>query len=243
MGIAPLVAVSTSGYVREKTGVANHLLPQTYTRALLAAGVMPVLVPSTVDTASLRSLYERVDGIVVSGGGDVSPRFSGLDSCELVYGVEDVRDETEINLIRWAHEDDKPLLGICRGLQVMNVTFGGTLIMDIPTEIGTSVTHLVGAHASQRKLLLHSIEIESDSKVNSSLGTGKVEVNSIHHQAIKTLGEGMRSFAHAPDGIVEGIEIPDARFFVGVQWHPEELVEFHPQMRALFQQFAEAVCQ
>lgn len=243
MGIAPLVAVSTSGYVREKTGVANHLLPQTYTRALLAAGVMPVLVPSTVDTASLRSLYERVDGIVVSGGGDVSPRFSGLDSCELVYGVEDVRDETEINLIRWAHEDDKPLLGICRGLQVMNVTFGGTLIMDIPTEIGTSITHSMGAHASQRKLLLHSVEIQSDSKVNPSLGTGNVEVNSIHHQAIKTLGEGVHPFAYAPDGVIEGIEIPDARFFVGVQWHPEELVEFHPQMRALFQQFAEAVCQ
>lgn len=242
MGFVPLVAVSTSGYVREKTGVANHLIPQSYTKALLAAGVMPVLVPSTHDPHALRSLYEKVDGIVVSGGGDVNPRFSGMDSCELVYGVEDVRDDTELNLIRWAREDDKPILGICRGLQVMNVAFGGTLIMDIPTEIGTSVTHTIGTIAHQRKTLLHSIEIDSDAKVNPSLGAGKIEVNSIHHQAIKDLGEGLRPFAYAPDGLIEGIELPDAHFFVGVQWHPEELVEFYPQMRALFQQFADAVC-
>ncbi len=242
MGLAPLVAVTTSSYIREKTGVPNHLLPQAYTRALLTCGVMPVLVPSTHDTHALRALYERVDGIVISGGGDVNPRFSGLEACDLVYGVEDDRDQTEMTLIQWAHEDDKPLLGICRGQQIINVTFGGTLIMDIPSETGTSVTHSVGSAAHQRKMLLHTVELASDSKVVPSLGTGLLEVNSIHHQGIKTLGSGLRPFAFAPDGIIEGVEIPDARFFVGVQWHPEELFDFSPAMQKLFQQFAEAVC-
>ncbi|MBZ0308286.1 MAG: gamma-glutamyl-gamma-aminobutyrate hydrolase family protein [Anaerolineae bacterium] len=242
MGLVPLVAVTTSNYIREKTGVPNHLLPQAYTRALLACGVMPVLVPSTHNIHALRSLYERVDGILISGGGDVNPRFSGLESCDLVYGVEDARDETELSLVRWAHEDDKPLLGICRGQQVINVALGGTLIMDIPTETGSTVTHMVGTAAHQRKMLLHTVELAADSRISTMLGTGSLEVNSIHHQGIKNLGNHLRAFATAPDGIIEGIEIPDACFFVGVQWHPEELFDFSPPMQMLFQQFAEAVC-
>jgi putative glutamine amidotransferase len=242
MGIAPLVAVTTSSYIRENSGVLTHLLPQAYTRALLACGVMPVLVPSTENPEALRSLYERVDGILISGGGDVNPRYSGRDSCDLVYDVEDARDTTEINLIRWAYEDNKPLLGICRGQQVMNIAFGGTLIMDIPSETESSITHRIGSTAAERKMLLHTVEVASNSTVKPSLGTGLVEVNSIHHQAIKELGRELRPFAYAPDGLIEGVEIPGAHFFVGVQWHPEELFEFHPQMQALFQQFAEAVC-
>jgi putative glutamine amidotransferase len=241
----PLIAVSMTRGTRQETGVPMTFLYEAYTRALGASGVTPLLIPSTLGEDALRELYERVDGIVLTGGGDVNPSCSGLEAADdefaLATEIDESRDFTEMTLARWAYEEDKPLFGICRGHQVMNVALGGTLLMDIPHEVGTAVTHSLGSLQPDRMKLLHTVEVENGSCLSKAVGSGTVSVNSIHHQAVRDLAPGLHATAHAPDGIIESIEAPGARYFLGVQWHPEELFENHPAMRALFQSFADSL--
>jgi putative glutamine amidotransferase len=143
--------------------------------------------------------------------------------------------------VRLAHQNDKPLLGICRGIQVMNVAMGGTLILDIPAQVGDAVTHQVESTPKWRKAILHDVEIDSQSRLAEAVGAETLPVNSIHHQAVKMVAKSLRVTACASDGVIEGLEDPTRRFFLGVQWHPEEIYFDSPRMQALFQSFGDVM--
>ena len=239
---APLVAVSMARG-RYTNGVPIHFLSEAYTRALTASGAVPLLIPSTLTEDALRVIYERVDGLLMSGGGDVNPATYECEPSELSTDIDNFRDFTEETLVKWAYTEDKPLFGICRGSQIMNVALGGTLIQDIPSTVGTTITHRLAnmTDPAKRKEILHSIDVQPNTRLASIMQKNQVPVNSIHHQAIDKLATGLCITAHAPDGIIEALEAPGARFFLGVQWHPEEIFELSPEMQALFRAFVESI--
>lgn len=216
-------------------------LRSTYPHAVAVAGGVPVVVPPIRDS-SLRSIYERLDGLILSGGGDIDPIHYGAASISpFTDEIDRERDEVEIQLARWAIEDNKPLLAICRGQQVLNVALGGTLIQDIREEVPRALRH-----ESPTELwfdrLMHPITLVADSPLIQAMRglSDRIEVNSLHHQAIKDLAPGLTITACADDGIIEGVAFPNRRFALGVQWHPEALVDQHPPMKALFESLVEA---
>jgi putative glutamine amidotransferase len=172
---------------------------------------------------SPRALMGLLDGLVLTGGGDVDPVLYGEPRHETVDDAEPGRDEFEIDLAMRAVAADLPLLAICRGAQVLNVAAGGSLVQDIPSAIPSALTHSVGQPADG---VAHDVTVAIGSHLHEALGpavdaTATCRVNSRHHQSIGRLGAGLVATAAAPDGVVEAIESPDARFCVGVQWHPE----------------------
>lgn len=172
---------------------------------------------------SPRAVLQTIDGVMLTGGGDVDPAFYGEDRHASVEDAEPGRDEFEIDLARRAMEADYPILAICRGSQVLNVAAGGTLVQDIPTAVSTDLPHSL---REPRDTIAHEIRIASDSRLHEVLGPAvdpscACRVNSRHHQAVGRLGQHLVASATAPDGVIEGIEAPGASFCVGVQWHPE----------------------
>ncbi len=200
------------------------------------------MIPFPLEMPTLRRIYERLDGIVLSGGGDVDPaRYSAESVSPYTEGIDSGRDEAEIQLVRWAVEDDRPLLAICRGIQVLNVALGGTLIQDIREEVIHSLRH----EAPTDKWFViptHMVTVAPDSRLGMALGLAdhRLAVNSLHHQAVGTIAPGLQVVAHADDGIIEGLELPEKRFVIGVQWHPEALVDEHPPMHRLFEALVRA---
>jgi putative glutamine amidotransferase len=186
---------------------------------------------------SPRKVLGEIDGLLLTGGGDVDPALYGEDRHDSVEDAEPGRDEFEIDLARRAIEANLPLLAICRGAQVLNVAAGGTLVQDIPTSLGASLPHSV---TEPKDAIAHDITVTPGSVLERILGgtasAATCRVNSRHHQAVGRIGQGLVASATAPDGVVEAIEKPDARFCLGVQWHPENFWrsgEFSP----LFQRF------
>jgi putative glutamine amidotransferase len=172
---------------------------------------------------SPRGVLQTIDGVLLTGGGDVDPAFYGEDRHETVADAEPGRDEFELDLARRAMEEDVPLLAICRGAQVLNVAAGGTLVQDIPSAVTTELTHRL---TEPKDCVAHDITVDADSRLRSALG-GTVtascacRVNSRHHQSVGKLGRNLKASATAADGVIEGIEASDATFCLGVQWHPE----------------------
>jgi putative glutamine amidotransferase len=192
-----------------------------YRRAVIAAGAEAVdLVPGT------RAL-PAVDGLLLPGGWDVDPYFYGEVRDDKVLETDPELDETEISLFHQAREREIPVLGICRGQQVINVAMGGTLVQHLE---GHEVRELGRSH------LAHAIEVDPSSELGRAAGEHKVRVNSLHHQAIKRLGEGLQQSARGEDGTVEGVETDDG-LIVAVQCHPEELTVDMPWARVLFERF------
>ena len=190
---------------------------------------------------SPRALVNDLDAVLLTGGGDIDPVFYGEDRHPTVDDAEPGRDEFELDLARRAMSADLPLLAICRGAPVLNVAAGGTLLQDIASAFTTDVAHSV---QEPRNADAHSVHIEAGSRLARALGpavdaTSRCRVNSRHHQSVNRLGAGLKASARADDGVVEAIERPDARFCVGVQWHPEnfwQTGEFAP----LFESFVAA---
>jgi gamma-glutamyl-gamma-aminobutyrate hydrolase PuuD len=174
---------------------------------------------------------ERLDGLLLTGGGDIDASEFDEENHPQVYNVDPKRDGMELTLTREALQRNIPVLGICRGLQVMNVAMGGNLIQ-----------HLEGHDDSNshRNNIAHQIRILEGTKLHQILGKTNAGVNSFHHQAVKDLGNRLIATAWSPDKIIEGIEIPDADYFIGVQWHPEEFVDFGKDFQALFDSFVAA---
>lgn len=191
----------------------------TYIDSILEAGGTPVLVPLLDDESLLRSIYENVDGLLIPGGEDVDPKWYGEERHPKLGNVSALRDEVEIKLVRWAHADNKPVLGVCRGLQVINVALGGSLYQDIPSQASGADEHFNAV----RDAAAHEVEVKPDSKLCSLLGAARLKVNSFHHQAVKELAAPLAVNAQAADGIVEGFEEPSRRFFLALQCHPELL--------------------
>jgi putative glutamine amidotransferase len=219
----------------------RHTLAETYIAAMLAAGASPVIIPSTGDAAAIYAIYRKLDGLLLSGGVDVHPRHYG----EEMNGTEEVdenRDATEIMITRWALEDNLPILGICRGIQVLNVAAGGTLWQDIASQLpDVSQDHRESAMRRQRDYIAHPVNLEADSRLAALLGTTKVEANTLHHQAVKDPAQGFRVVGTAPDGIIEAMESTRHDWVFAVQCHPEDLWRDHTWANKLFNAFVAQV--
>jgi putative glutamine amidotransferase len=208
----------------------------TYTRAVDLAGGAPVLIPLQLSEETCRSILARLDGLLLAGGADVDPKEFGQEVLPACGEIDAARDSVELSLTRWALAASQPVFGICRGIQVMNVAAGGSLYQDIASQLKTDLKH--DYHAPEAQVLAHTVEIAPASRVARSMGTTRVQVNSLHHQALKDIAPGLRVVARAPDGIVEAVEGADGRgFVVGVQFHPEWLLDEDARMVRLFEDF------
>jgi putative glutamine amidotransferase len=236
---APLIGIPSARLAPHGDYPAGYRQNAAYVRSVVEAGGLPVLLPLIDDETLLRALYERLDGLLLPGGGDVDPVWYGevqRPECE-VYGVDSLRDRVELDLARWALGDERPVLGICRGQQTLNVAAGGTLYQDIAHQVPDALAH---DQTGDRQKLTHSIVVASDSRLARVLGSTKVRVNSLHHQAVARLGPGLRDVAHATDGVVEGLEHGGHPFALAVQFHPEELTPDHAPSVRLFAAFVAA---
>jgi len=189
----------------------------TYVDALRRAGAIPVLIPPQPENAA--ELVGELDGILLAGGDDCDPAFYGEERHPSVEPMDPRRQGNDLSLARVARERGIPTLGICLGVQVMNVAAGGTLMQDIDSEMKTEIEHASEPEDRAR----HDVIVEQGTKLASILPQRELNVNSSHHQAIRQVGDGLRVTAHAPDGVIEGIEDPRHPFYVGVQWHPEDM--------------------
>jgi putative glutamine amidotransferase len=218
------------------------VMSQQYVRVLVAAGALPWIIPLIQsDQTTLRGIYDRLDGLFLPGGVDLDP--SSYNQQNDGSGRTDpARDEIELTLTRWALEDKKPLLAVCRGIQVVNVAAGGSVHQDLATQLPGAIKHDYFPKSGQytRDLLVHEVELTRGSRLSRLLEGSKARVNSMHHQGIKELGAGLLPSAYAPDGLVEGVESPNGHFLLGVQWHPEALAERDPRMNRLFTAFVAA---
>jgi putative glutamine amidotransferase len=205
--------------------------------AIAKAGGLPVLIPASVDLETLRAIYERLDGVLLPGGGDVDPSIYHADRHATTGGIDDDRDRTEMALTRWAMEDDLPAFGICRGIQVMNVALGGTLIQDVPSYIETQLRH--DTSNEPRSTIMHTVAMSDDSRLADIMGDTQVHVNSLHHQSIEKAAAAVRVTGYAPDGVVEAMEVPDKHFIMAVQWHPEDMLD-DTRMLNIFTAFVDA---
>lgn len=230
----PLIGVSTSVTIGRYPERAY--INAAYLNAVQQAGGVPVPLAPQLGRSERAELLKRLHGVLLTGGGDVDPARFGEAPHATTADVSAARDELEIELTRWAIEQRVPLLAVCRGLQVLNVALGGSLHQDIPSEPGSPLDHSqLGLQTSARSTPTHAVKVQDGSRLAGVLGALEVDVNSFHHQAIHRLGRGLKDVAWAPDSIVEGVELGDeARFVLGVQWHPEELVAHDRTARNLF---------
>ncbi len=197
-----------------------------------------MIIPGGLSEQGLQALFARLDGLLLTGGSDIDPqRFNGRPHPR-VYGVDKQRDELEIRLVQMAAENGKPFLGICRGIQVINVALGGSLYTDISSQLANSLRHDWYPNIV-RDYLAHPVSIAAGSCLAQVLGGESFEVNSLHHQGLDRLAPGLQAVAYAPDQLIEGVELPGHPFGLGVQWHPEWLQEHAPQ-RQLFQALVRA---
>ncbi|MFN8582368.1 MAG: gamma-glutamyl-gamma-aminobutyrate hydrolase family protein [Gemmatimonadaceae bacterium] len=236
--LRPLVAVTASTRVTE--GAERVRLNQAYIDALERAGVVPVVVPPFSEPDDVRHVLDVVSGLVLSGGEDVDPEHYGALRHPTTGQAHTERDASELELARLAHQRGLPTLAICRGVQLLNVALGGTLVQDIPSLVSGAEEHDGDAPRSAR---VHEIQIDPASRLGDAIGATMVRVNSIHHQALDRVADGLQVSAVATDGVIEGVEWSQPDWWaLGVQWHPEELTETAEDWdRRLFAAFAE-VC-
>jgi putative glutamine amidotransferase len=222
--VKPLVVIvgRNSGESKGVRGIP-FAAAQTYFRAVARAGGIPLMLPPIEHlTDDLSSLLSRVDAVVFHGGGDIDPRRYGQDESEdSLYGIVAAHDEVELAMMRAAIDADKPVLAICRGLQVLNVGLGGTLIQDIGTE--------------DHWLRFNAVELEPGSRLAKAMGTDSpARCHCVHHQALDRLGDGLRVVGRDAAGWIHAVELDAASWIVGTQWHPEDSADDDPQQQALF---------
>jgi len=218
----------------------SWVLHHRYYVAVAAVGGAPFMIPLLDDEEALRALYERMDALFLAGGVDMDPASYGEAPHELCGRTDPPRDRVELLFARWALEDGMPILGVCRGMQVLNVSLGGTLVQDCTLHPGAIKHDYFPGEGYERDFLAHAVTLEEGTRLRRLMGAREVRVNSMHHQGIQRLGEGLVPSAVAPDGLVEAIEAPEERFVVGVQWHPEMLIDDDVATRRLFEAFIDA---
>jgi putative glutamine amidotransferase len=234
---APLIGVSTSVTIDEAPERAY--VNTAYLRAVEQAGGVPVLLAPRISPATRDALWERLDGLVLTGGGDIDPSRLGEPAHPKTSLVSPDRDALELELVDRAMRDDVPLFAICRGLQVVNVALGGTLHQHVPDVFGAAVQH---SQEDKRDVATHEVKLQLEgTRLGTILGASELRVNSFHHQAVQRLGRDLKDVGWAPDNVIEALEHADHdRFVVAVQWHPEELIGHDRAARALFTAVVEA---
>ena len=239
----PLIGISCSmgqaiySMTQDNVPQLQHRLGDSYVKAIMEAGGIPVLLPNSTDLSSVEELAAGLDGFLLSGGGDIDPALFGERATAQLGAVTPRRDDFELALTRYVmNETDKPVLGICRGIQIMNVAMGGTLHIDLPSD--GKLCHSLSMYP--RNVRTHDVKVIPETRMEQIMTGLEGRVNSFHHQAIRDVADCfVVSAVSADDGVIEAVEQPGERFVVGVQWHPEELVEFK-EAKELFRSFVDA---
>jgi putative glutamine amidotransferase len=234
---SPIIGLTTCND-ENKYGFRIATLAHKYIAALIEAAATPVLIPSGLTAKARLSLLGRLDGLLLTGGGDIAvERFNGRPHPSM-EGVDLERDEIEIALVQAAVTSGKPFLGICRGFQLVNIALGGTLYTHLQDQYPGSIKHDYDS-GSQRQFLAHEVILEKDSRLAAISYEIRFKVNSLHHQGVNELSPAMHPAAYAPDGLIEAGELRNHPFGVAVQWHPEWLMNM-PSSRRLFRAFVDA---
>lgn len=229
----PIIGITCSVNWKDERQQQN----ETYIQAVLKAGGVPVLLPAVSSEAVIMEHAQFIDGLIVSGGPDMDPKYFGEQPVPELGVVNPAMDASESVLIRRILELDKPLLGICRGEQVLNVVSGGTLYQDLRRALPDVLKH---GQDQPRWFPSHSVRIVPDTKLAEILQAEELPVNSFHHQAVARVAPGFVATAYAPDGVIEAIESQNHRFVIGVQWHPEGMWNQTDNYDALFAAFIQA---
>mgnify|MGYP004514103553 CR=1 FL=1 len=232
----PLIGVSGS-MDKDET---QYFIMRSYMQALTGAGGVPVLLCPDMNSEQLESCVNRLDGLLLAGGNDLAPSLFHQAPLPALGEVNPLRDQLELRLIAATVERRLPVLGICRGIQVMNVAMGGSLWQDLPSQNPSAFGHrqnCLGQYPS------HQVEVVDGSLLRQIVGQDRLAVNSFHHQAVKEAAAELSVCAYAPDGVIEAVEHPSLPFFLGVQWHPERTVHTDDVSRAIFSAFVQAACQ
>ena len=233
----PARTVAVTAGIRPDGDTSRVRLTAAYITALENAGLVPLIVPPLSNDSAATAVLDSVSGLVLTGGEDVDPARYGEERHEKVRNVSAARDATEAALVVEAKSRGMPVLAICRGIQILNVALGGTLVQDISSQCKTDISHDEDGPRDSRS---HEIAVEPGSLIADAIGTEHASVNSFHHQSVKRVADGMRVTARSPDGVIEGLESTDEDWWVmAVQWHPEEMTESsEPWDRGLFKAFA-----
>lgn len=213
----------------------------SYIKAVMRGGGTPLLVPIGIDASEFDAILPKLDGLLFPGGGDVDPAcYAGQVDFPKLIKVDPQRDALELNAVRRAIDVDKPFLAICRGHQVLNVALGGSLYEDIATRLPDAVRHDFFEPGLPWSHQPHTVTITPNSRLSALLGRSESPVNSLHHQSIRQVADDLLVSAVAPDGVIEAAELPNHRFGVSVQWHPEQLIDTDAAMLNLFRGLVEA---
>ena len=242
---APLIGITCSRVTGGAWGMYSlgHFMDYTfsdYSQAILHGGGAPVIIPAAQDRKSLERILSSVQGLILSGGPDVHPRRYGEEPMAGLAEVDETLDRMELMAAGLAVENNLPVLGICRGIQVLNVALGGTLYQDISSQVPESICH---TPRTDKAVNTHSIQLGATSRLRRLMGKPEIWVNGKHHQAVKDPAPGLVVTARAKDGVVEAVELPGSRFVIGVQWHPEGTWRDDRYSRRLFRAFVRACVQ
>lgn len=232
----PKIGITPNGWGKAR-GANGAELGADYAEAVAGVGGLPFILPLTNDPELVRELAEGLDGLLLSGGPDVDPGRYGEEPRPGLGEVAPLRDALEFMLLDRMLAADKPVFGICRGVQVMNAFFGGTLYQDLERERDGVLQH---SQSAPRDHLAHRVELVSGTRLARIVGAGEIPVNTFHHQAVNQLAPGCVANAFARDGVLEGLEHPGYRFALGVQWHPENFWRNEPSSRSLFSALVQA---
>lgn len=239
----PIIGISTSIYIKESPpllGIERTYVNHDYILAIEAAGGVPLLLPAVEHDESILRQVESVDALLLTGGYDPNPLLYGENPNRRIDFIFPELDEHQVRAVRAAEAAGKPVFGICRGLQIINVAFGGTLYQDLSLIPNSYIQH---QQKSRKHSAGHQVRVVEGSRLADILGETDIVTNSFHHLAIKDVAEGFVPNAFAPDGVIEGIERSDGAPVIAVQWHPEMMFEKHPKMMTLFLKFVDAARQ
>ena len=223
--------------VRSQGIERTYRLNDAYAQAIQAVGGLPLILPYATKNENVLAMVDLVDGLLLTGGADVAPRHYGEDPKVGLGSIEEERDEQEIRFIHAMMKTTKPILGICRGMQIMTVALRGTLYQDLEREMPSAMGHASKANKEHRS---HRVYLEPDSKLSHMVGKEPLWVNSRHHQGVKRLPQGFVASAYSNDGLIEAMEAIDHPYAIGVQWHPENLFAIDERQMMLFRSFVNA---
>ena len=235
-----MTLIGISGSIIKETaapfsGYNRAYVNEDYVHAVIAAGGTPIIIPVTDDEAVIENIVSRLDGLILSGGHDVNPKLYNENPLRKLGEIFPSRDDFDFKLIKHALQREIPILGVCRGFQILNVYHGGSLYQDL--DYMSHTLKMAHSQASGPTVCTHELNVNADSLFHGIVQRERIEVNSFHHQAIKDLGENLTAVAHADDGVIEAFELKSYPWLLGVQFHPEMLHRELDMMQNIFNEF------